>query len=183
MLGPALALAVGLSWIPLYVFRPEEMRDALPYYSGAERRWVRGGPAIIAAHVTLGCVLLSFADPSPWLAAVGAALGAAGVAFWFWGRAQIGPLRVTRLPDEPPRELQRHGAFGLVRHPLYLGYLVIAAVPVIVAGRPILLCTLAGCFVVLAVRADQEERRLNAQLGAPYAEYCRTVKRLIPFVW
>ena len=34
-----------------------------------------------------------------------------------------------------------------------------------------------------SIRAEQEERRLHAQLGPAYADYCRTVKRLIPFVW
>ena len=43
--------------------------------------------------------------------------------------------------------------------------------------------TLGACCVALIVRAAQEERRLHAQLGSVYAEYCRSVKRLIPFVW
>lgn len=183
MLGPLLAVAFALGWIPLYVYRAEAMRESLPYYSAAERRWVVLTPTLIAAHVTLACILVSLADPPPWRTALGAALFAAGVAFWFWARTQIGPLRVTRLPDEPPQELRRAGAFGLVRNPLYFGYLVCAAAPAIVAARPILLLSGVACFAALAIRAAQEERRLHAQLGPAYAAYCRDVKRLIPFVW
>jgi protein-S-isoprenylcysteine O-methyltransferase Ste14 len=60
---------------------------------------------------------------------------------------------------------------------------VASAAPLIVAPRPLLIVTFAACFVALSVRAEQDERRLHRQLGTTYAEYCRTVKRLIPFVW
>jgi protein-S-isoprenylcysteine O-methyltransferase Ste14 len=183
MLGLFLAIGFGLGWIPLYVFRAEATRQALPRYSVAERRWVVLTPMLCAAHATLACVLVSLADPPPWRAALGAALFAGGVAFWFRARIQIGPLRATRLPDEPPAELRRDGAFGLVRNPLYFAYLVCAAAPVVVAPRPIVLASLSACFAALAMRAAQEEGRLHAQLGPAYAAYCREVKRLIPFVW
>ena len=114
---------------------------------------------------------------------LGLTLFAAAVAFWFWGRMMIGPLRVRRLPDEPPLRLQQHGAFGVVRHPLYFGYLLAAAAPLAVVPRPLFVLTFALCGVALMVRAVQEERRLRAQVGAPYDAYCRAVKRLIPFVW
>jgi protein-S-isoprenylcysteine O-methyltransferase Ste14 len=140
-------------------------------------------PAIVGAHATLGCILVSLSDPPPWRAACGAALFGAGVAFWFRARVQIGPLRVTRLPVEAPATLRRDGPFGLVRNPLFFGYLVVAVAPVLVAAQPILLLTFAACFAALAIRAEQEERRLHAQLGAAYGVYCRNVKRLIPFVW
>jgi protein-S-isoprenylcysteine O-methyltransferase Ste14 len=181
--GALLAIGFTLGWIPLCACRAEAMHDALPYYSAAERRWVRLSPIVIGAHVTLASILLSVTDPPPWRMLLAAAAFAAGIAFWFWARAQIGPLRTTRLPHQPPRQLRRDGPFGLVRNPLYLGYLVAAAAPMIAAARPILLLTYAACFVALAVRAAQEERRLHDQLGERYAAYCREVKRLIPYLW
>lgn len=184
MLGIALAVAFGLGWIPLFVFRAEAMQDALPYYSGGERRWVQLTPLVIAAHVTFACLVVSVTEPlPPARVLLGVAVFIAGAAFWFWGRRQIGPLRRTRLPDEPPGALRRDGAFGLVRNPLYFGYLVAAAAPVIVAAAPLPALTWLACFTVLAVRAAQEEARLHDQLGPAYAAYCRDVKRLIPFVW
>lgn len=185
-----MTLAIGLSvlfalgWIPLFLFRVESRNDALPLYSAAERRWVTLAPAVVATHATLAAVAVSMTAPLPlWRAAAGAALFIAGIGFWFWGRRQIGPLGRTRLPDEPPRQLRRDGAFGLVRNPLYLGYLIAAAAPVVVAARPVFALTWLACFAALAIRAAQEEERLHTQLGPVYAEYCRRVKRLIPFVW
>jgi protein-S-isoprenylcysteine O-methyltransferase Ste14 len=178
-----LAFLFGLGWIPLYVYRAESIQDALPYYTDAERRWVTLSPGIVGVHSTLACMLVSVSGSPPWRDGVGIAVFAIGVLFWFWARAQIGPLRVTRLPDQPPTRLRQDGAFGIVRNPLFLGYLLAAAAPLIVAPRPILFVTYAACATALIVRAVQEERRLHAQLGPAYAAYCRDVKRLIPFVW
>jgi protein-S-isoprenylcysteine O-methyltransferase Ste14 len=183
MVGLALAILFALGWIPLYVFRAESRQEALVHYAGAERRWVKLAPAIVGAHATLGCILVSLSDPPLWRAFCGMALLIAGIAFWFRARAQIGPLRVTRLPDEAPPMLRRDGAFGLVRNPLFFGYLIVSTAPVLVAARPILVATFAASLVALAIRAEQEERRLHAQLGATYAAYCQNVRRLIPFVW
>lgn len=174
----------ALGWVPLYLARAENAGEALPFYSAAERLWVRLAPACVSVHITAACLFLSFSAPVPhWRACLSVLVFALGVGFWFWGRVSIGPLRVTRLPDEAPVRLRRDGAFGLVRHPLYFGVLVANAAPVIAAGRVFLLGTYLLCVVAILVRALQEERRLHAQLGAEYAAYCRDVQRIIPFVW
>jgi len=183
MLGVAVGLLFGIGWIPIYLFRTEAIQEALPIYDAAERRWVRLAIATVTAHMTLASILTSLAQPPPRRAVLGILIFASGIAFWFWARPQIGPLAATRRPDQPPQALRRDGAFGWVRNPLYFSYLLAAAAPLVVAARPLLLLTFAATCLVLVVRADQEERRLHDQLGPAYAQYCRTVKRLIPFVW
>ncbi len=183
---PSVVLGVvfGLGWLPLFVFRAEGLTEALPSYHGAERLWVTLTPIVLAMHVTGMCVAITLAPAIRWgPAAVGIAAFIGAIAFWFWGRMMIGPLRVRRLPDEPPLRLQQHGAFGVVRHPLYLGYLLAAAAPLIVLPRVVFLVTFALCCVAVAVRATQEERRLSTQLGSSYDAYRSRVKRLVPFVW
>jgi protein-S-isoprenylcysteine O-methyltransferase Ste14 len=183
-LGLGLAVVFGLGWIPVFVYRTEELTEALPSYHGRERLWALLTPALLATHCTVACATLSFVGEIPaWSAASGLAVYGTAVVFWLWARALISPLHVRRLPDEPPLQLRRDGAFGVVRHPLYLSYLLACAAPVIVARRGVLLLTFALCAMALAVRSLLDERRLHAQLGAPYDDYCRTVKRLVPFVW
>jgi protein-S-isoprenylcysteine O-methyltransferase Ste14 len=180
----ALGALFGLGWIPLFAFRAETQREAMPFYSAAERFWVRAGPALVAVHVTLACTLVSFVDPLPPLrTALALALFFAALAFWYAARRQIAPLGQRRLPDDAPPVLRRDGPFGIVRNPLYLAYLAAGAAPAIVVAAPLLALTWLIAFAALAVRAAQEERRLHAQLGPAYAAYCREVKRLIPWLW
>ena len=183
-LGIVLGLAFGLGWIPLFVFRAEAVTEAWPSYTPNERLWVTLTPAALALHMVSVCVAMSLTADITWAAAAaGVVLFGTAIAFWFWGRLMIGPLRVRRLPTDPPLRLQRGGAFGLVRHPLYFAYLLAAAAPLAVVPRPLFVLTFALAAVSLVVRAVQEERRLRAQVGAAYEDYCREVKRLIPFVW
>jgi protein-S-isoprenylcysteine O-methyltransferase Ste14 len=179
-----LGVVFGVGWLLIFAFRAEVMRAALPYYSPAERFWVRAAPLILALHVTVACSFVSLLPTVPRLrGAVGIALYVAALLFWLRARAQIGPLHRRPLPDDVPPTLRRDGPFGLVRNPLYLAYLVAGAAPAIVAARPVLALTWMMAFAALAIRAAQEERRLHAQLGPAYAAYCREVKSLIPFVW
>jgi protein-S-isoprenylcysteine O-methyltransferase Ste14 len=118
MTGLVLAILFALAWVPLFAYRTEMIQQAMPFYSADERRWIRLTPTIVAIHATLSCIVVSLSEPPAWRVVLSVAVLTGGVVFWFWARAQIGPLRVTRMPDEPPHVLRRDGAFGLVRNPL-----------------------------------------------------------------
>ena len=87
----------------------------------------------------------------------------------------------TRFGIAPAdRGLVAHGPYRLVRHPMYLGELVLRLALVSVSPQPILS---AGLFVALAAiqvsRARREERII-----AGYPQYTVQVPyRLIPGVW
>ena len=182
-IGFALALLFAAGWLPVFVFRTETWRDVLPVYTPSERFWVTATPVLLTIHFAAGCLILSTtADVPAWRALAGAGLFGLGLAVWFWARSAIAPLDVRLSPDQPPREFRRDGPFGLVRNPLYFACLLALAAPVVATGAPALVASYALCLVALWVRAVQEERRLHAQLGGVYADYCREVKRLIPFV-
>lgn len=184
MIGAGLAVIFALGWLLLFAYRPENFNEALPSYRGGERFWVFATPTLMAAHVTVSCVVLNWLPPPPlWSIVLGMGLFAGSIAFWFWGRVLIGPLRVRRLPDEPPLQLRRDGAFGIVRHPMYFAYLLACAAPVLLVRRGFLLVTFGLAVLGIIMRAVQEERRIRAQIGRPYDDYCREVKRLIPYVW
>lgn len=178
-----LSLAYALGWLPMFVFRVEPMRRALPQYGVVERAAVLLVPAVVSLHVTLACLHLNHHAPRPWPLAAGAALYLAAIGFWYWGRRLISPLRARRLTQEPPLAFRRDGAFAWVRHPLYASYIAASLAPVIATCSTTLALTFLLCFGAIAVRAEQEERWLRRQLGPDYEHYCREVKRLIPFVW
>lgn len=170
-------------WIPIYIYRTETYFEARQVYDRAERFSTTATPLLIATHLTLACVHLSFVEIPGLRAAAAVGLLAFTVAFWFWGRRLISPLDVRTRPDEPPLEFRRDGAFGIVRHPLYFSYLLFNTAAVLAIPTALHLVTWAAAVASIVIRARQEERRLHAQLGEAYAAYCREVAGLIPFVW
>ena len=75
------------------------------------------------------------------------------------------------------------GLYGIVRHPMYLGALILFfASPLALASFWTLLFV-PSLFATLAARLLDEERFLLANLPG-YAAYCERVRsHLIPFIW
>ena len=116
----------------------------------------------------------SYPEEVPLVALV---VGLGGYALVIWSLLALG----TRFGIAPAdRGLVAHGPYRFVRHPMYLGELVLRLSLVSTAPQPVLA---AGLFLVLAViqvlRAMREERII-----AGYPEYAVQVRsRLIPGVW
>jgi protein-S-isoprenylcysteine O-methyltransferase Ste14 len=86
-------------------------------------------------------------------------------------------------PD-PAKEIQfrADGPFGVVRHPIYLGWaLMVFATPVMTTSR-LLFATVSTAYLVAAI--PLEERSLVEAFGEKYRDYQRQMRwRLIPGVW
>jgi protein-S-isoprenylcysteine O-methyltransferase Ste14 len=181
--GFVLAIIFTIGWLPPFLWRTEPLAQAFPAYDRDERLSTLATAITLSLHMGVGCVWLTVVDVPLLRGGLALVIFLFGLGFWYWGRTLIGPLQVRRLPGEPPPALQRRGAFGIVRHPLYFSYLLASAAPVVAALNPWLLLSYAVCAMVLGVRAVTEEKRLRAQLGAQYDDYSKDVKRLVPFVW
>jgi protein-S-isoprenylcysteine O-methyltransferase Ste14 len=90
---------------------------------------------------------------------------------------------VVRIQEERKQRVVSTGAYGFVRHPMYLGMILMFS------GTPLLLGSAAGLAiavvmtVVLAARIIGEERLLAGELDG-YEEYRRRVRyRLMPLIW
>ena len=93
----------------------------------------------------------------------------------------LSPL--VRIQSERKQEVVSTGVYGFVRHPMYLGAVLMFL------GVPLLLGSMAGLGIgsalslLLAARIVGEERLLVRDL-AGYADYRKKVRyRLLPFVW
>jgi protein-S-isoprenylcysteine O-methyltransferase Ste14 len=89
----------------------------------------------------------------------------------------------VRVQSERGQRVVSTGVYAFVRHPMYLGIVLMFT------GTPLLLGSVAGLgiavtiVVLLATRIEAEERLLIEELDG-YAEYRRKVRyRLVPFVW
>ncbi len=84
----------------------------------------------------------------------------------------------NRLRNE---RLITRGSFALVRHPMYLGLILIVAFAPHMT-RTLLVITL-WMIIYCYVGSFIEERRLAQKFGAPYIVYQKGVSRLIPVKW
>ncbi len=75
------------------------------------------------------------------------------------------------------------GPYGVVRHPMYAGALLMLLFTPLALGSFWGLLAFIPMFLVIALRIVEEEKFLAKNLSG-YAEYCKEVRcRLIPFVW
>jgi protein-S-isoprenylcysteine O-methyltransferase Ste14 len=93
----------------------------------------------------------------------------------------LSPL--VRIQTEREQRVVSTGVYGFVRHPMYLGAVLMFV------GTPLLLGSAGGLLLaaamtlLLAFRITGEERALADELEG-YAEYRRKVRyRLLPFIW
>ncbi len=98
-----------------------------------------------------------------------------------WGLRSIGRDIASAAEVRPDTRLITSGAFGLVRHPLYLSILAIWAGGALALESwlmAILVCVLVPLFVA---RSRLEERMLLNRFGGDYAAYASHVPMLLPF--
>jgi 2-amino-4-hydroxy-6-hydroxymethyldihydropteridine diphosphokinase len=143
---------------------------------------VAGQLAIIALLITVLWLEGSLPDRVTVSTLMGAALAVFGVGLALDASRRLGPsLTMSPLPRSQTR-LVTVGSYGLVRHPIYGGIVLMAMGAGLLLGS---LSALAVSLMLLAylwVKADYEERRLRMHF-AGYRAYREMVRsRLIPLV-
>jgi len=114
--------------------------------------------------------------------AAGAIGFAAGVACYRWGAMALGGSLSPLVRPRPAARLVTDGPYRVVRHPMYVGQLLIAfGAPATLGCRWAFAVSFAAALVVV-VRIGKEEDAL-ALVYADYAEYRGRSKRLFPFVF
>jgi protein-S-isoprenylcysteine O-methyltransferase Ste14 len=114
--------------------------------------------------------------------AAGVVLCLTGLAFVVIGSIRLGPNLSPFPKPRPDGRLVREGIFSLVRHPIYSGFIVLTLGWGLVWTS---VAALIGALILLAffdIKARREERWLETTF-AEYAQYRRSVKKLIPFVY
>jgi protein-S-isoprenylcysteine O-methyltransferase Ste14 len=199
--GPAgsAAWAIVVDLFLLGVFAAQHSVMARPWF---KRHWTRVVPAAAerSTYVLLATVVLALmmwlwrplpgmvwdVDPAPVRIAVYAvSFGGWGLAllstfaidhFDLFGVSQVLRHHDRRSPGEPT--LVEPLLYRVVRHPLYLGFLIAFwAAPTMSAGRLLFAAGMTG-YVLMAIRL--EERDLVRTFGERYRAYRRRVPGLVP---
>jgi protein-S-isoprenylcysteine O-methyltransferase Ste14 len=97
-----------------------------------------------------------------------------------WGYRSLGRQFSSDAEVRPDTVLVTRGAFGVVRHPMYLAVLLLWAGGALSLLSPLM----ALCWLVLlpasVVRARAEERLLTRHFGSVYDAYAARVPMLVP---
>jgi protein-S-isoprenylcysteine O-methyltransferase Ste14 len=147
--------------------------------------------AKLAKTIVLGGILLQTVTPWPWfpiagdpggLVGVGVAIYTIGLAIAIAGRVQLGgnwsDIEAAQVLSH--QTVVNHGLYRYVRHPIYVGDLLLLSGLELALNSWLVLGVLVLTPIVLS-RAVREEELLKQSL-AGYREYCQTSKRFIPFV-
>jgi protein-S-isoprenylcysteine O-methyltransferase Ste14 len=82
--------------------------------------------------------------------------------------------------DVPPQRLVSDGPYRYSRNPMYLGHLIFMAGLALTFWSWLALAILIVNLLWFDRRVRGDEQHLLQHFGAPYADYCRRVKRWIP---
>jgi protein-S-isoprenylcysteine O-methyltransferase Ste14 len=97
--------------------------------------------------------------------------------------AKIDPLELAGIrPARTAEPLQTSGPYRWVRHPLYLGWVLVVFATPHVTGDRLVFAALSTAYLMVAV--PWEERSLVRAFGEDYIRYQRSVRwRMIPFIY
>jgi protein-S-isoprenylcysteine O-methyltransferase Ste14 len=95
----------------------------------------------------------------------------------------IDPLELAGIRGETERgPLQIKGPYGLVRHPLYFGWVLVVLGAAHMTGDRLAFGAITTVYLVIAI--PWEERSLTRSFGEEYARYTRAVRwRIVPFIY
>jgi protein-S-isoprenylcysteine O-methyltransferase Ste14 len=134
----------------------------------------------ITSHL-LPSVSLPAAEVVGW---VGVGVGVLGFAIRVWSMRVLGRFYTRTLVTTGDQQVVRAGPYRLVRHPGYLGSILVWIGAAATSGNALsLLAVTTLLAVAYTYRIRTEERMLIDALGEPYAEYRRHSWRLLPFVF
>ncbi len=87
----------------------------------------------------------------------------------------------TPAPFDPPRKFVAAGPYKLVRNPMYIGgFIVLLGFGLYEHSPAILLFALPWLLAAHLLVVLYEEPHLRAIFGAPYEDYCQSVRRWLP---
>jgi len=116
----------------------------------------------------------------PLAAAAGLALAGAGLALHLRARRTLGSRWSSAVTVQPGHQVVTSGPYAVVRHPLYLGVLLLTAGTVLAHPSMATICISGGLAVGIALKIPAEERSLRAHCGDAWRHYAESVPALIP---
>lgn len=122
--------------------------------------------------------------PNAFFTGLGMVMICGGILFRVYSITTLGKYFTATARATNQHILIKTGPYSIVRHPSYLGAIVVmAGVPVFLNNIVTLFTTIILLTIAYAIRINTEEKVLNSFFGEDYKQYSVRVKRLIPYIW
>jgi protein-S-isoprenylcysteine O-methyltransferase len=119
-----------------------------------------------------------------WLTWVGIAIMISGVVFRQYAISVLGKFFTATIQIKKDHELIQTGPYRYIRHPSYLGILIMAfGLGIAMANWISLLLCLVLPTIGLMQRIRFEEKELEQHFGKQYQDYKKNTRRVIPFIY
>jgi len=136
-------------------------------------------------------LLIPFADrrnilvtaESAFLRGSGAALSALGYGFIYWSGLALGKQYSPEVTIQKDHQLITAGPFRKIRHPRYLGVILLLIGFSLVFRSGVGLAAAPLIIGILLLRIHDEETLLGREFGKDWENYCRKSWRLLPGIW
>jgi protein-S-isoprenylcysteine O-methyltransferase len=107
-----------------------------------------------------------------------------GLVFRTWSVSTLGKFFTMHLDIQTNHTVIRSGPYRFLRHPSYLGALVMCLASITFLHAWF---SLAAALVLLPIafvrRVHYEEMMLKKGLGDEYSVYCQKTKKILPWIW
>ncbi|MBN1247124.1 MAG: isoprenylcysteine carboxylmethyltransferase family protein [Anaerolineae bacterium] len=114
---------------------------------------------------------------------VGVGPAAAGFILVFWSGVALGSMYSKEVTIQADHRLVTTGLYARLRHPRYLGVLLLALGLSLIFRSWVGLVATVALVPVLVMRIRDEEQSLAAEFGEAWAAYLARSWRLVPGVW
>ena len=105
----------------------------------------------------------------------------AGAALAVWGRLRLGRWFTGTLGVKVGHELVTDGPYGITRHPMYTGLLLMVLGAALAWDSALTLLLALLLVVPFSIHTVYEETLFERHFGEAYLDYRRRVPRLVPF--
>jgi protein-S-isoprenylcysteine O-methyltransferase len=173
------------SEIALSIFKRSKTTAAKSQDQGSARLiWIAVTLGVVAAIAVQRLPFTQLNWPDRIVRPTALALLLAGLAIRWWAIITLGRYFTTDVATQRQQPVVQAGPYRFVRHPSYSGALIaFLGVGLFMSDWLSLVVLLVPITLAIFNRVRIEERSLLAALGAPYADYCAHVKRLIPGIF
>lgn len=117
------------------------------------------------------------------LESIGLTIALAGFSIRKAAKKILGNYFLNGINSLRNHKLVKHGIYGHIRHPIYLGAILLNLGAILLFSSLPGFIVMLGCVPCILYRIRFEEKMLIEKFGEEYRDYMKKTKKIIPFIY